>query len=68
LEALGGSWGLTLNTEYARIKQVDIKVILPVHEKILAKQSISPFTKKSQIFLSRYFKQFADFTLFHSFY
>jgi len=41
---------------------------LPVHEKILAKQSISPFTKKSQIFLSRYFKQFADFTLFHSFY
>jgi len=44
------------------------KVILPVHEKILAKQSISPFTKKSQIFLSRYFKQFADFTLFHSFY
>jgi hypothetical protein len=41
----GTSWGLTLNIEYARIKQVDIKVILPVHEEILAKQNIPPLQK-----------------------
>lgn len=33
------------NIEYARIKQVDIKVILPVHEEILAKQNIPPLQK-----------------------
>lgn len=47
----GISWCLTLNREYARITQVNIKVFLPVHEKILAKENISALTKKISAFL-----------------